>query len=238
MSAVRKPKGVPAKFAANPHRRAMLAKIHIAKKDLQLSQDDYEAVLLRVAGVASAAECNDRQLDEVLKDFERRGFSSKARSSGPKPADHPVALKARAMWISLYHLGAIHNSSDTALEAFARRQLQVERLQWANQAQGYKLIEALKAIAERHGWSQSLEDVRPVAAPVVLKRRLVEALLGKLWEAGLVPATWDVSRAARELAGLDLESLLFASASELEGVAKAFGATLRDPAARLAEGAN
>ena len=63
------------------------------------------------------------------------------------------------MWISLYNLGAVRNPSEEALEAFATRQLRVERLQWANQSHCYKLIEALKAMAERAGWHQCFGEL-------------------------------------------------------------------------------
>jgi hypothetical protein len=39
------------------------------------------------------------------------------------------------------------------------------KMQWANQAQAYKLIEALKAIAQRNGWDQriaSTHGMKPV----------------------------------------------------------------------------
>jgi phage gp16-like protein len=226
VSAVRKPSGTPARFdASSQHRRSMLAKVHIAKKTLGLTDDDYVAVLLRVAGRESAGDCTAPELDKVLKDFERMGFSAKARPKGPRPADHPAAMKARALWLSLGLLGAIREPSEAALESFARRQLGCTRMAWADQSLVYKLIEALKAIAERAGWSQSIEGLNKAAVPVVLRRRLCEALLGKLWAAGLAPADWDIQRAAYEFAGVEIE-LLFASALTLETVSRGFADVL------------
>lgn len=221
---------VPAQFdASQQHRRSMLAKVHIAKKTLGLCDDDYVAVLIRETGRSSAGDCTQAELATVLRAFEARGFSAKARapgksSGGPRPADHPSARKARALWISLGLLGAIADPSERALETFARRQLGCDRLQWANQALTYKLVEALKAIAERHGWSQSVEGIRPAAIGTVLKRRLCEALLAKLVEAELVP-DWTAERAAFELAGIELR-WLFADDETLDLVARSFGAVL------------
>ncbi|MEO6217737.1 MAG: regulatory protein GemA [Sphingomonas sp.] len=222
-----RPAGKPAAFdAGSQHRHSLIGKVHVAKKALGLDDDLYRGVLFDVAGQRSAADCTDSQLIAVVKHFESRGFSAKAKSGAPKPADNPMARKARAMWISLHQLGAIDNPSEPALEAFACRQLGCEKLQWANQALAYRLIEALKAIGERHGWRQALDGVRPDATVTVLKRRLVEAILGKLWKAGLAPATWDVNRAAFEFAGLEID-LLFVGASDLDLVAAAFGRALR-----------
>jgi phage gp16-like protein len=219
-------RGTPARYdASQQHRRGMLAKIHIAKAQLRLCDDDYTAVLLRETGRTSAADCDQAELEKVLRAFEARGFSAKARRSGPAPADHPAARKARAMWISLGLLGAIEDTSERALETFARRQLGCDKLQWANQALVYKLVEALKAIAVRHGWRQSTEGLPTRAVPINLKRWLCEALLAKLVAADLVPAEWSVDRAAYELAGIEVQ-LLFAGPETLDLVARSFGAVL------------
>jgi phage gp16-like protein len=215
-------------FAPNPHRRAMLAKVHLAKKQLGLMDDDYRAVLMRVTGQISAADCSDAELSKLLAEMQRQGFRPKVARATPAAADSPLALKARALWISLHHLGVVANVSEQALEAFARRQLKVERLQWANQAQGYKLVEALKAMAERAGWDQSVEGVKPHMRLTVLKRRLVEAIVGKLKEKGLAAKEWTVTQAAWSLLGERLPAgILFADVELLDRLARGFGATLR-----------
>lgn len=229
MTALARPQGRPAQFvASDQRRRSLIAKVHVARKELRLAEDDYRAVLIRVTGHDSAKLCTNAELTAVVEKFARQGFTAKA-SGKPAQADHPSARKARALWISLHQLGAIDNPSEHALEAFAKRQLGVTKLAWANQSLAYRLIEGLKAMAERAGWSQDLEGVRPEATMIVLKRRLVETLIGKLWTAGLVPATMSVDRAAYVLAGIELDSLMFATASELDLVAGAFGKVLRDP---------
>ena len=219
-------RGTPARFDASAqHRRSMLAKVHIAKVQLRMTEDDYRAVLLRETGRTSAGDCDQAELHRLLSAFQRLGFDAKARPRGARPADHPAARKARAMWISLGLLGAIKDPSEKALESFARRQIGCDRLQWANQALVYKLVEALKAMAERHGWSQSIEGVSPLAVASVLKRRLVIALFERLRDAGIAPASWRVERAAFEFAGIETE-LPFASADTLDLIAQSFGRLL------------
>lgn len=225
-----------ATFAPDPHRRALMAKVHLAKKEMGLDDDTYRGVLLRVAKVASAKDCDDRQLAAVVEDFKRLGWKQSTpagRAPRPRAATHPVAAKARALWISLHQLGAIDDPSERALEAFAKRQLKVERLAWADQSLGYRLIEALKAMAERHGWDQSTEGVKPAAKTITLKRRLVEALLAKLKAAGLAPADWSTYRAAFAFGGIKGFSLIVAPESTLDMVAQCFARTLRDPAEHL-----
>jgi len=172
-------------------RRSMLAKVHLAAKELGLDEDARRDVLERVTGRRSAGDCRDDQLDAVLAEFKRLGWkpkpSAKAKTgtapiSGRRPATHPVALKARAMWISLWNLGVVRSSTEASLEAFAKRQLRVDRLQWADQGQGYRLIEALKAMAERAGWSQDLILIKPERHVWTLKARLHNAQLRALDE--------------------------------------------------------
>jgi phage gp16-like protein len=169
----------------------MLAKVHLARKELGLAEADYRAVLYRVTQHESAGALSDAQLETVIAEFKRLGWQQRCstktgsgsdlkvgRASATRPADHPAARKARSLWISLAQLGVVRDSRESALEAFARRQLGVDRLQWADQAQVYKLTEALKAMAERAGWSQA---GNPDAAELVkrLIRRL-DALLREL----------------------------------------------------------
>ena len=172
---------------ADSARRTMLAKVHIARKELRLQEPEYRAMLERITGHDSAGDCSVAQLGAVLDELKAKGwkptvFVNQDKQTRPRtapgraPADHPVARKARAMWISLHRLGVVRDSSDRALDAFARRQLGVDAMQWADQGLAYKLIEALKAMAERAGWSQhgSLEEIKDRLA-VLIERRQAEA---------------------------------------------------------------
>ncbi len=172
-------------------RRPALVKVQIARKDLALDEDDYRSILKRLTGETSSTACTDAQLGRVLEEFKAKGWKPKAVAGGkarpaasPKgraaPADHPAAKKSRALWLSLWNLGEIHDPSEAALESFARRQLKVERLQWADQGLTYKLIEALKAMAERAGWSQQLDVTHAGKEVRVLKARLYLAQEAKL----------------------------------------------------------
>lgn len=208
--------------------RAALVKVQIARKELRLADDDYRSILERLTGHRSAADCSDAELGRVLDEFKAKGWTARsggrgrrpsgtsrpdapvvaARSIPNRPADHPAAKKARALWLSLWNLGEIHDPSEAALEAFARRQLNVERLQWADQALTYKLIEALKAMAERAGWSQQLDKAHAGREVRVLKRRLITAQCARLGRdvgfslLGLPRGSQDAREANRRWAAL------------------------------------
>jgi phage gp16-like protein len=172
------PAHAPARRSASP----MLAKVQIARKELGLDEDTYRAVLERLTGQRSAAGLDDRRLGLVLDEFKAKGWkpalvqgakATASKSPRRQAASHPVAKKARALWISLHKLGVVENSSEQALEAFAFRQLGVERLDWAKQREGFRLIEALKAMAERAGWDQSgsLDEIKDRLAALMEARR-------------------------------------------------------------------
>lgn len=219
----------PAQFAANPRRRAMTAKIHIAKKQLGLDEDDYRQILLDESGRTSSGDCTEAELERVLKRFEALGFKPlpKAGATGAsRPAQHPVARKARALWISLYHLGAVESPSEKALESFAKRQLKCERLVWANQSQGYKLIEALKAMALRHGWPQTGPEGAALSS-CALHEGLCRAILWKLKGADEIPADWTIDTAAFRLCGIETGAEGPMGAEAYQSLAQALGKKLR-----------
>lgn len=215
----------PAQFdRANQHRRAMIAKINVARQQLNMAEDDYRQGLMDTTGEVSLRACSDRQLERMLDWLKGKGFRA---LPGKKAARHPMALKARAMWISLYHLGTVHNSSEQALEAFAKRQLGCDRLDWARQSDGYRLIEALKAMAVRDGWRQHSMVTQKPLGPVELRASLCSAILGKLKAAGHVPADWGLHDACWKLCGIENARELAWTAEDYDRLAIALGDKLR-----------
>lgn len=201
------------------HRRGLLAKVHIAKKQLGLSDDDYRAIIFTHCSatpidqaseedlaLASARNATDDQLERIVRHFAQRGFKTVAKVPGRKApaADFPAAKKARALWISLHQLGAVRNPSEIALEAFAKRQMQVEQWRWSDQSTAYRLIEALKAMAKRHGWDVGDGKTTKLLA---IKARLTRAILKKLVDAGVADASWSVSTALYRLTGEEIREI-------------------------------
>jgi phage gp16-like protein len=103
------------------HRRSMLAKVQIAKGQIGINEDDYRQAIFDHSGQFSLAKCSDAELVDLIDWFKTKGFKPLPKA-GAKAASHPMARKARALWISLYYLGEVHNPSEQALEAFAQRQ--------------------------------------------------------------------------------------------------------------------
>ena len=120
-------------------RRGALAKLHVAKAQLRLTDDSYRAILLRVAQVTSAAAATDRQLLALLAEMRRFGF----RDAPRRVSGQPHVRKVWALWRDLApHLA---DGSDAALRAFVKRQTGLSDPDWLDAPRANKVIEGLKA---------------------------------------------------------------------------------------------
>lgn len=188
MSAARKP-------PPDPRRQQLMAKVHIAKKQLGLDDDTYRAVLARHGrGKTSAAELTAGELIAMVEELKAKGWAEKRRA--PKragrlrPTVHSVQAMVRALWIDAYHLGVVQDASEGALAAFVRRQAKVEALQWLRAYQAPSVIEALKAMMTRSA-GVSWEPYRFFDLPAQHrpKARVLEAQWRILCEAGVMHRT-------------------------------------------------
>jgi phage gp16-like protein len=132
-------------------RRAMLAKIHIAKKDLAMPDEDYRAMLENLYGVASSAKLTAKQLDDLLGHLTNRGFTGRKKrdaSAAPGDADlirKPLLAKIGALLTTLGQLEGRHVPWSYAAGVL-KRQSGVMRLEWA---QGEQLRGVVAALDKR-----------------------------------------------------------------------------------------
>ena len=126
---------------------AMMAKIHIAKKELGLDDGTYRDVLWRVTGKRSCKKMLIGELEAVIKDMESRGFTPKAAPKhGKKPSvvgkRQPLMDKIEAMLADMgLHWNYAHGMADSMFK--------IKRLQWLNDQQLYKLTQALSVYQNR-----------------------------------------------------------------------------------------
>lgn len=127
---------------------AMLAKIHIAKKELALQDAEYRALLLRVGKVDSAKLLSERAAIAVIDEFKRLGW--KPRESTRPAAERAEIRKIYALW------GALHSGplDRDALRAWVLGRFQVAAPEFLKPAQAREAIEQLKA------WQRRLQNER------------------------------------------------------------------------------
>jgi phage gp16-like protein len=142
-------------------RTAMLAKVHIAKKELRIDDDAYRAMLKREVGKISSGDCTDAELRKLLDGFRRLGWTQKHK--------RPLSEKAHvrliyAIWGDIKPLldGA---AGDGELRSFVARQTRdrlrpqgVSAPEFLDAADATKVIEGLK------GWLARLRDSQPEGA--------------------------------------------------------------------------
>lgn len=136
-----------------PDRRMLLAKIHIAKKDLGMEDDDYRALLSRVTGKSSSKDLKESQMIELLDEMKKLGFKG-APGKGVKrsdPEDDPQARKIRAMWLTLHQMGEVQDGGEESLRKFCKRVAGIDHLKWLSGKEADEIIKALRGWIKRKG---------------------------------------------------------------------------------------
>jgi len=136
-------------------RRGLLAKIHIAKKDLRLTNDQYEAILGRFK-VVSAGDLPVRELEKLVKFF---------RSLGWKPRAHwerNVDERQRAQVLALRHRirdeAVLIRNWQKRLDGLVKKVCRVDVLDWCWDV---PRLERLLKIIREIGQKDSLPPSRP-----------------------------------------------------------------------------
>jgi phage gp16-like protein len=130
----------------------MLAKLHIAAKDLGLSEEERRGILEAATGHRSAKDCSTAELAGVLNRLAARGWKPKARAPrpqekerpGPKREDYyhidkgdPNASQKRliaALWCKELGWPA------SALDARCERQFGVSRFAWLHSQEALQTL--------------------------------------------------------------------------------------------------
>lgn len=131
----------------------LLAKIHIAKKELVLADEDYRAIIMRLFGKDSAGKLNYGEQEQLITHFKTLGWKPKIRKNKKhRPASpKPAVRKVYALWGLLYQGGKVSAPKPDGFVAhFTRRQgKEVSVAEWCSNQQLYSIIEALKAWCKR-----------------------------------------------------------------------------------------
>jgi phage gp16-like protein len=129
-------------------RKRDLALIHVGKKALGLSDEDYRAMLWAVARAKSSGDLDAFGRRKVLGHLKSRGFKPQ-RKGRTQPAEGRELLvrKIRALLIN-DPAGA---KEDAYADAIAQRMFKVDRFEWCNPEQLRKIIQALEVDARRRG---------------------------------------------------------------------------------------
>lgn len=126
-------------------RRADLAKIHLAKKELGMSDEDYRAMLWTQGRVHSSADLDHAGRQRVLAHLKACGWPR--RLAGPRFT--PQQWRIKQLWRELGEAGALQDSSDKALLAFVKANGGGDALQFITAQNAAHIIDALKGWLKR-----------------------------------------------------------------------------------------
>lgn len=127
-----------------------LSRIHIAKAQLGLDDDTYRALLARIAGVRSAKDLNQLQMRAVLAEFQRLGWTPRPGTRQGRAKPRP-AKSRKAIMGKVEALLAEAKRPWSYADSMARHMFAVERVEWLDDNQLQRLMQALIIDAQRHG---------------------------------------------------------------------------------------
>jgi phage gp16-like protein len=163
-------------MTSDPRRRAAIAKIHVAKKSLRLSDELYRAIIARVTGgKRSSAALDAAERGRLLDELRRLGFQSNeprnvelasrvrshdgiaanGRAKQPEssiahePHGAAQARKIHLLWRKLGKGAKLRDASERGLRHFVRRQTGCDALEWLSAKEANDVIEGLKAWQRR-----------------------------------------------------------------------------------------
>lgn len=135
--------------------KQLIALVHVAKARLRMSDEDYRALLSRVAGVESSKQLDEDTFEAVMTEFERLGFDRGQRGSPRSREPHRTAefasaaqlAKLRSLWQTF-----TGRDDEIALGRWLEKHLRVSHPRFLRAADAGKAIAIVeRMVAWKHG---------------------------------------------------------------------------------------
>lgn len=120
------------------YRNRLIKLIQVARRDLNLDEPNYRAILFAQGGNESLAAMPIDGMQKVLDYLKAKGFKVRSTKTDRKQATGKDASKVRALWLFLHELGAVRDPSEAALTAYVKRIAKVDDVQWMRGERGVK----------------------------------------------------------------------------------------------------
>jgi len=141
----------------------LLAKIHIAKKELGLTDETYRQILSDKCRVSSAKFLDNAQALRLIRHFKEKGWQPKSKAKkyddlGKRDiyAARPEQLRLiEVLWHQIYQ----GNNEKLHLRQFVFRVAKVMDLRFLEKDQAYNVIEGLKAMSKRKAREREAQGV-------------------------------------------------------------------------------
>jgi len=137
---------------AEERRRGALAKIHMAKKQLNMDDETYRAMLLIHGGVKSSADLTPEGINKVLRHLSQAGATfAKSKKHGRKPHNLPSGSDREPKLKKIEALLAEAGYPWEYAAALAKRMYKKDKLEFCSHDELSGIIAALTKDAKRHG---------------------------------------------------------------------------------------
>lgn len=136
--------------------------INIAKNELQMSEDDYRALVKRITSHDSLKSCTYDDLQNVIKELEKKGFKikPKAKINYSKTHGSKIHNKALSLWIQLAETGALRDRSDSAFNSYCKRFTKADHWRFMGNDEAATVIESLKDWIKRETTKNGSKETR------------------------------------------------------------------------------
>lgn len=132
------------------NRQSLLAKVHIARKDLNLSEDVYRGILQDMFGVSSAGKLKVSDLVQLCTHFEKVGWKPAIKKGKGVTAESSRAPLLKKIWALSYHL---NRPVPEYAHGLAQRMYATDRVEWLYPDQLQGIVTALERQKSREGMS-------------------------------------------------------------------------------------
>ena len=120
--------------------------IKAAQTAINMSQEAYQALLLRVTGKTSSTELTRVEIYSVLDEFKRLGWKPNAKNGS-------LIKTIQFLWMRLGEENCLETPTKKAMEAFCNKYVQTKSFYSAPRGQLQHLVEVLKKWCERENVS-------------------------------------------------------------------------------------
>jgi phage gp16-like protein len=142
-------------MAKMKHRAKEIQHIHVGKKELGISDDDYRAMLHGATAKSSCADMAVPELDAVLSAMRRLGFRNPARVS---PQEKGLASWRQLEYIKGMWAKCARNKNDAALLAFVKRITGADALRKLDMESARAVIHALRGMMAAAGFDPDTSE--------------------------------------------------------------------------------
>lgn len=144
-------------------KRALIAKIHIGKKELGFDDDTYRDVLWRVTGKRSCSDMSIAELKAVIADMQKAGFKVKpAKKHGKKP---DVTAHKKELIRKIEAMLADMSLPWAYADGMAQNMFKVAKVQWLGEDKLRRLMQALAVYQRRQKRAEQAQKRKKDRSP-------------------------------------------------------------------------